>query len=187
LYLYFIFLSAKKHFRFLFVLNVSLLCAPLIIRGITGVWMPERALAFLGIVPVLSFALIFYEFKLKVSTIVAFTLTAALGLSIHTHLHDKLRWSEEKDRQAYEMYKVMSHQQLKSIYNQSPEFIYFIPAVQFYFLCNKKEVKYSTGLTGSNRYAAQRPIDTDCLISRQPQTEGQLIFAINELYIYKLP
>ncbi|MCC7028757.1 MAG: glycosyltransferase family 39 protein, partial [Chitinophagaceae bacterium] len=130
LHIYFIFLPVKIQFRFLHLLNIALLSAPFVIKGITGAWLPERALAFIVIVPVLSAALLFYEYKSKISRILAFAITASLYLSIHVHLHDKLHWSEDKDRQAFEMYTVMRQQQLKSIYNQSPEFIYFIPAVQ---------------------------------------------------------
>lgn len=173
-------------YRQLILINLVLLISPLIIRYTTGAWIPERALAFLIVVPVSTFAMVVTVFRIQRIVIISFSLVAAILLSIVVYQHPKLNWSKEKDRQVYQLASIMKAQNLKEIYNESNEFIYYIPGIQYYFLIDKKQILYGTSIAGSNRFQAEMPGTADCRIIASPISNVQPIFSSDSLFVYKL-
>ena len=177
-----LFIKTSTNKRILILANLVLLASPLIIRMGTGIFPPERGLAFLCIIPITTVAMLFDVFKVERSYLMGGVVCAIFVLSYITFHHTKLNWSKELDRQVYKLASLLMSKADVSIYSTSSKFNYFVPGVQYYYSSSGRNFKYSTNDTGSSRYRLNE--DAPCIITESYLGSDNLVFSYDSMYVY---
>lgn len=172
--------------RLLIINNFVLLMAPILAGLVTNAWLPERALAFLCIPALTTFALLSSWLIDKKTLIILMSIVLCVALNIKVYDHSKLNWSKEKDRAVYRLATILQKNNMHGIYDESRQFAYFIAGIQYYFAIQHQTIRYHTTDPASNRYTAVRPADADCLVSGQAKLPLPLLFSFEEVYVYSL-
>ncbi len=175
-------LTNKGEFQLMIIVNLVLLASPFLIKISTGIFPPERSMAFLSIIPILTLAILVTKFKIKSGYLIACTVAAVSILSYATHTHTKLNWSKELDRQVYHLSTALLSRASVPIHSTTSKFSYFVPGVQYYHLINKRAFTYTTSEIGSSRYA--NTADAACVISDSFSGTKHLIFTYDSMYVY---
>lgn len=178
------FAAKSKAFFFLPVLNLFFTLAPFIIKYTTGTFPPERALAFLTISTVSTFAMTVNNFHIRNLFHFTFTLITISILSYSVSIHPKLNWSKQLDKEVYKLAGIFKTNHVKSVYNENSRFSYFVPGIQYYYYKDHKEMSYSTAIKGSTRYSEKQDIHTDCVIKNSPLPSKIPIYDFDSIYVY---
>ena len=183
-----IFLFSKKYteYIFIFILNIVLLVSPFIIKILTHSFPPERALAFLIIVPISSIACLFLFFQNNKSMMYIITVVLIIILSIRVHTHSYFNWSKMLDKEAKNLSNILIKNDIKHIYSFSDYFNYYTPAITYYYNQKNKTLNISSNNKKSKRYNTKIENDVDCMISDSTLIDGELIFFAEKMKVYKM-
>jgi len=164
-----IFKKRNRATRFLIAAAMAFCCLPLAIYFVQRIGIPERALAFIGLVIPLCCCLIFYALKDNFTqytlTVLLATLTIAGGIISHQHYF--MNWSAETDRKAITISNLLMQQHVTSVYNNadSSKFFYYYPALEYYYGFKHQAVDVSMSTPNSLRYKPFNAADDyDCVI-----------------------
>ncbi len=137
------------------LLNFCLLLCPIFIPLLTHTVPPERALAFLVVVPVLTMGLAIRMLPKPIPAY-AYGLGGLLLISIlswKSHTHGFLNWSRKKDKAARETATVLMQQGVQTLYNQCADMSYYIPAIDYYYRIEGQHISFYSSEQASTRYA----------------------------------
>ncbi|MBK8144082.1 MAG: hypothetical protein IPK62_03275 [Bacteroidetes bacterium] len=177
-----LFRRASSNRSILILANLVLLASPWIIRLATGIFPPERGLAFLCIIPISSFAMLLEVSRIRKDFLLMGTLLIISVLSYVTYYHTKLNWSKELDAQVCKLARTLLSKEDVSIYSSTSKFNYFVPGVQYYYSLSGRPFNYSTNDTGSSRYRLDE--DAPCVITENYMGENTLLFSYDSMYVY---
>ncbi|MBK9302235.1 MAG: glycosyltransferase family 39 protein [Bacteroidetes bacterium] len=184
--IFLLFIKSTKEYRWLLLLNMVLICTPFVIKFITGVTPPERALAFLVLVPLLSFVVWVKVCNLNAKTTIGLAFVWCSILVFVVHRHQKLNWSKQLDHEVYTLSKILATHQVHTIYNKCDAFNYFVPGLEYYALSSNKSFNYTTSIKNSSRYKASMNDGTDCVIEPQLLADKKWIYHFEDFYVYLL-
>ncbi len=167
----FLFLYKTADYKYLFtLLLVNLfIFLPSIIYLFQRVFIPERALAFIGLVIPFLGCTLFYFTKNSLKQYQQYCILAIVfiaGCAI-SHRHEYLNWSVQKDKDAIKLSTLFLKNKIETCYDNSPtsEFYYFYPALEYYFSQQKKTINFNMAEPNSQRYKPLLSTDNfDCII-----------------------
>jgi hypothetical protein len=173
--------------------NCSWLLLPVFIPLLTNVYPPERALSFLVLVPLNSAVLFFYYLdKIRVVRFMVYPLAlfSLWVFSYNTYTHPFLNWSRELDNQVMDVAMVLKQNHITRVYNDSREFDYFIPGIEFYFKQHHRPIEFSSSSISSTRYASTIDATIQCMVLSKQSTAAyspgdSLIYESGDIMIYK--
>ena len=173
--------------------NCSWLLLPVFIPLLTNVYPPERALSFLVLVPLNSAVLFFYYLdKIRVVRFMVYPLAlfSLWVFSYNTYTHPFLNWSRELDKQVMDVAMVLKQNHITRVYNDSREFDYFIPGIEFYFKQHHRPIEFSSSSISSTRYASTIDATIQCVVLGKQSTAAyspgdSLIYESGDIMIYK--
>ncbi len=173
--------------------NCSWLLLPVFIPLLTNVYPPERALSFLVLVPLNSAVLFFYYLdKIRVVRFMVYPLAlfSLWVFSYNTYTHPFLNWSRELDKQVMDVAMVLKQNHITHVYNDSREFDYFIPGIEFYFKQHHRPIEFSSSSISSTRYASTIDTTIQCVVLSKQSTAAyspgdSLIYESGDIMIYK--
>ncbi len=181
-----VFILKPKEDLFLSVMSLIFILSPFIIRYTTGIFPPERALAFLTVSTVLTFAMTVRHFSIKYYSHLSFTLITLFVLNYSVYNHPKLNWSKQLDKEVYKLADILKRYRVKSVYSENSRFSYYVPGIQYYYYTDKKEIIYTTSIKGSTRYHKEGDINTDCVIKNNILPGKIPIYDFDSIYAYYL-
>ena len=173
--------------------NCSWLLLPVFIPLLTNVYPPERALSFLVLVPLNSAVLFFYyldKMHLVRFMVYPLSLFSLWVFSYNTYTHPFLNWSRELDKQVMDVAMVLKQNHITRVYNDSREFDYFIPGIEFYFKQHHRPIEFSSSSISSTRYASTIDATIQCVVLGKQSTAAyspgdSLIYESGDIMIYK--
>ena len=173
--------------------NCSWLLLPVFIPLLTNVYPPERALSFLVLVPLNSAVLFFYYLdKIRVVRFMVYPLAlfSLWVFSYNTYTHPFLNWSRELDNQVMDVAMVLKQNHITRVYNDSREFDYFIPGIEFYFKQHHRPIEFSSSSISSTRYASTIDATIQCMVLGKQSTAAyspgdSLFYELDDIMIYK--
>lgn len=173
--------------------NCSWLLLPVFIPLLTNVYPPERTLSFLVLVPLNSAVLFFYYLdKIRVVRFMVYPLAlfSLWVFSYNTYRHPFLNWSRELDKQVMDVAMVLKQNHITRVYNDSREFDYFIPGIEFNFKQHHRPIEFSSSSISSTRYASTIDATIQCLVLGKQSTAAyspgdSLIYESGDIMIYK--
>ena len=173
--------------------NCSWLLLPVFIPLLTNVYPPERALSFLVLVPLNSAVLFFYyldKMHLVRFMVYPLSLFSLWVFSYNTYTHPFLNWSRELDKQVMNVAMVLKQNHITRVYNDSREFDYFIPGIEFYFKQHHRPIEFSSSSISSTRYASTIDATIQCVVLGKQSTAAyspgdSLIYESGDIMIYK--
>lgn len=173
--------------------NCSWLLLPVFIPLLTNVYPPERALSFLVLVPLNSAVLFFYYLdKIRVVRFMVYPLSlfSLWVFSYNTYTHPFLNWSRELDKQVMDVAMVLKQNHITRVYNDSREFDYFIPGIEFYFKQHHRPIEFSSSSISSTRFASTIDATIQCVVLSKQSTAAycpgdSLIYESGDIMIYK--
>ena len=173
--------------------NCSWLLLPVFIPLLTNVYPPERALSFLVLVPLNSAVLFFYyldKMHLVRFMVYPLSLFSLWVFSYNTYTHPFLNWSRELDKQVMDVAMVLKQNHITRVYNDSREFDYFIPGIEFYFKQHHRPIEFSSSSISSTRYASTIDATIQCVVLSKQSTAAyspgdSLIYESGDIMIYK--
>jgi hypothetical protein len=177
----------EKQYLFLLLLATILCFLPSIIYLFQRVFIPERALAFIGLVIPLLGSTLFYVTKDTFKQYQQYSILSILflmGCAI-SHQHDYLNWSVQKDKDAIALSSLFLQNKIETCYDNSPssEFYYFYPALEYYAGQQKKEVSFNMAAPNSQRYKPLLITDNfDCIIDSISANEAPRKTKYNKIY-----
>ncbi len=173
--------------------NCSWLLLPVFIPLLTNVYPPERALSFLVLVPLNSAVLFFYYLdKIRVVRFIVYPLAlfSLWVFSYNTYTHPFLNWSRVLDKQVMDVAMVLKQNHITRVYNDSREFDYFIPGIEFYFKQHHRPIEFSSSSISSTRYASTIDATIQCMVLGKQSTAAyspgdSLFYELDDIMIYK--
>jgi hypothetical protein len=173
--------------------NCSLLLLPVFIPLLTNVYPPERAISFLVLVPLNSAVLFFYYLdKIRVVRFMVYPLAlfSLWVFSYNTYTHPFLNWSRVLDKQVMDVAMLLKQNHITRVYNDSREFDYFLPGIEFYFKQHHKSIEFSSSSISSTRYASTIDATIQCVVLSKQSTAAyyqgdSLIYESGDIMIYK--
>jgi hypothetical protein len=173
--------------------NCSLLLLPVFIPLLTNVYPPERAISFLVLVPLNSAVLFFYYLdKIRVVRFMVYPLAlfSLWVFSYNTYTHPFLNWSRVLDKQVMDVAMLLKQNHITRVYNDSREFDYFIPGIEFYCKQHHKSIEFSSSSISSTRYASTIDATIQCVVLSKQSTAAyyqgdSLIYESGDIMIYK--
>ncbi len=183
---YSLFYEKNKNYLLMIILNILLLISPLLIYIFTKTYPPERALAFISISTVLTFAIALNKINKFKRSQIAFSIIFILTLSFVTYKHDALNWSKQMDKEAYTIYQLFTQKEINIVYSESNNFKYYVPALIYYFSLHKKSFHYQTNDSSSTRFVNEMNDMTQCFVTDNPNQSGNLIHEFDGMYFYFL-
>ena len=173
--------------------NCSWLLLPVFIPLLTNVYPPERSLSFLVLVPLNSAVLFFYYLdKIRVVRFMVYPLAlfSLWVFSYNTYTHPFLNWSRELDKQVMDVAMLLKQNHITRVYNDSREFDYFIPGIEFYFKQHHRPIEFSSSSISSTRYASTIDATIQCVVLGKQSTAAycpgdSLICELDDIMIYK--
>jgi hypothetical protein len=176
-----------KGMLFLIVFAFILFLLPTFIYLIQHTFVPERALAFIGLVIPLLGCSVFYVFKNTFRQYSLYTTLVVLFLcgSFVSHKHDYLNWSVQKDRKAIVLSDLFMKEKIETCYDNAPnsDFYYFYPSLEYYFGEHKKLIQFNVAASNSLRYKQLSENDKyDCIIDSISADEKTRILKYKKIY-----
>jgi hypothetical protein len=168
------------------LMNSILLLLPVLIPLITKTIPPERALSFIVVVPVSMAALLFHRMMKTKSGERLLYPAAALCIALFSykaHTHPFLRWSQDLDKQVHEVALLFKKEKVHQVYNDSRDFDYFVPGIEFYFKQSKEVIAFHSSSKQSTRYSAAISDEIDAVVYSK---QAQIAFNVNDSLIYQL-
>ena len=173
--------------------NCSWLLLPVFIPLLTNVYPPERSLSFLVLVPLNSAVLFFYyldKMHLVRFMVYPLALFSLWVFSYNTYTHPFLNWSRELDKQVMDVAMVLKQNHITRVYNDSREFDYFIPGIEFYFKQHHRPIEFSSSSISSTRYASTIDATIQCMVLGKQSTAAyspgdSLFYELDDIMIYK--
>jgi hypothetical protein len=109
--------------------------------------------------------------------------------SYRSHTHPFLNWSKQLDKQVRQTSQVMASYKIYEAYNDSRDFDYFIPGIEYYYRQQKGMIKFLSSSSKSTRFTPAPPSGIACLIlsksSSTIDTAGyQLIHTVGDVMVY---
>jgi len=167
-----ILLINKKHQKELFFIlsfGVSLFLLPFPVRIFQHFYIPERSVAFIGLIIPLSAFIIFFagknfvkEYILSVALIMLFVVTL-----IASHFHSFRSWSAKPDRNAIVISELLMLHHVINCYDNAPasHFFYYYPSLEYYYGIKKMNIELLMAAQKSLRYKPFSPADNyDCIV-----------------------
>jgi hypothetical protein len=101
-----------------------------------------------------------------------------------------LNWSRELDKQVMDVAMLLKQNHITRVYNDSREFDYFIPGIEFYFKQHHKSIEFSSSSISSTRYASTIDATIQCVVLSKQSTAAyyqgdSLIYESGDIMIYK--
>lgn len=177
-----LFIRRFSNMNFLILTNLILLIAPILIKLATGIFPPERSLAFLYLIPIFSFALLLRYLPFQKIFLTLTTLVVIICLSYITFYHKKLNWSKELDKQVCKLSQVLISEKVNSIHSTTPRFNYFVPGLQYYFYKNKQVLSFTSTDSRSTRH--DESAKADCKVTDIFTGNEHLMFSYDSLFVY---
>jgi hypothetical protein len=173
--------------------NCSLLLLPVFIPLLTNVYPPERAISFLVLVPLNSAVLFFYSIHIMKAVrfmLYPLALSCLLVLSYASYTHPFLNWSRVLDKQVMDVAMLLKQNHITRVYNDSREFDYFIPGIEFYCKQHHKSIEFSSSSISSTRYASTIDATIQCVVLSKQSTAAyyqgdSLLYESGDIMIYK--
>jgi hypothetical protein len=164
-----------------------LILLPWLIHLTSGIFPPERALAFMSIAALFSFLCLLEIMKLTWSLVVVLCMIVYMQLSAFQGNY--LNWSKILDEQASELSHQLITRNVQSVYAHETGFYYFVPALHYYFFREKKTLLYVTSDQKSVRYKSDaNPADFDAVVSAtSPDSSYQLLMKVDGMNVYVRP
>lgn len=155
-----LFYSFKKNKLTFFISSIGLLLLSLNISipFFLNSFLPERGMSFMVIIPMSLVILLFSFMQQRVKNVASIFLMALILISISSyraHTHHFLNWSKELDHKVQEVAQKLYHEKINSAYNDSRDFDYFIPGIEFYFKQHGSQFNFSSSAATSTRYSNQ--------------------------------
>lgn len=165
-----IFKRLNRAYIFLIAAAVIFCCLPTVIYLVQHYAVPERSLAFIGLVIPLCFCLIFYAFKDSFTTYALGTSLATLFIigCIVSYQHYFINWSKDKDKKAITIANLLMQHHVTTCYDNadSSEFFYYYPALEFYYGQQHQSISINMAAVRSLRYKPYNANDNyDCIIN----------------------
>jgi hypothetical protein len=185
----------RKNAQLFFVglLSLLLFLLPLCIPFVTKIFPPERALGFL-VVPCIALVsicchVIAQQIKMK-WILFPLSICVLVFFSLRSHTHPFLNWSATLDQQVYETYQVLQKHQIQSVYNDSRDFDYFIPGIEFYSKQKNKPIQFSSSSTQSTRYLPIEKNTSDAIVYSRSKSHFnsdsiQAIYTVDDIIVCK--
>jgi hypothetical protein len=117
-------------------------------------------------------------------------LSCLMILSYASYTHPFLNWSRELDKQVMDVAMLLKQNRITRVYNDSREFDYFIPGIEFYFKQHHKSIEFSSSSISSTRYASTMDATIECVVLCKKSTAASfpgdsLLYESGDIMIYK--
>lgn len=144
--------------RLIIVLNIVLLLIPFIFPIIFKTYLPARAISFQAFAYLFTLLLvleILYNKTNKLTFTIA-TSVLVLGLNYIAITHTFFTWSSRLDKGVFEIANVFQKNNVKTYYDRSGAFQYFVPGILYHHKISDKIITFHSSDTSSSRFT---PID----------------------------
>lgn len=184
---YAIFIYRKSVDVFLYILALVIITSPLLINIFTGIFPPERAMAFqiIGVVIIIGFIIKRYSFYIKNTYFnYAFYLIMVVFLSIKLQNHPYINWSKKLDIEVKSVAEILLKYNANSIYSESSQFKYFFPGIIYYYNLQGKKIDIYTSDMASVRYLKERDNNTRFVVSDTIYQNAKALFISDECKLF---
>lgn len=179
------FLTSAKKYKFIVVSNIVFVASIFIIKYTTHIYPPERALTYLTIVPLSTIMLLGNLLRKNLTVCLTFFLSVVSFYQAYTG--DYLNWSKNLDFRVKQLSEVLIKKDIETLYNDSPDFFYFVPGLIYYYSLNNKQLNYYTSTKESTRYKPILEVDSiDCIVVSDSILSFPIIFKEDKSTIYLL-
>ncbi len=165
------------------VFNIILLAGMFVLPMLIKTYLPERALAFLVVVPVSTFYLVLLLFPKKEWMYVPLLLL----FSYKAHTHNFIQWSKDFDSIIYKFSKTIEEKNICCIYNTNNSFGYYIPILEYYAHLQHRTITIHTNAINTNRYMPEQENSCTTLVLKNTATWNasayQEIFLLEDVRI----
>jgi len=164
------FKKVNKQNIYIIAFVLLLYCLPSLIYVLQHNAIPERSIAFVGFIIPICFCLVIFSFRnnlpsaVQVTAVGIFFIRGCLVSNNHNYMH----WSEDKDKQAVAISKLLMQHSVKTCYDNSTgsEFYYYYPALEYYYSLKGLGISLNMATPNSQRYKPLLPTDDyDCIIA----------------------
>ena len=164
-----IFYSYRTNMILFFIGSYSLLLLSLnfSIPFLLHSFLPERGMSFMVIIPLLLIIMLLNIIQQTEKYPKSLFLIALILMSISSyraHTHHFLNWSKELDHKVQEVAQILYREKINSAYNDSRDFDYFIPGIEFYYKQHGSQFEFSSSSTTSTRYTNKIDSTIECVM-----------------------
>lgn len=177
----------KSVYVFIYIHALVLIISPLLINAITGIFPPERAMAFqiIGTIIVIGFILkklAFYFRNIYFNS--AFFLLIVIMLSFKSYNHPYITWNKKLDIEVKNVAEILLSKNANSLYSESIQFKYFLPGIIYYYNLKGKKIDIHTADIASTRYLKERDKNTRFVVSDTIYHNAKALFISDECKLF---
>jgi hypothetical protein len=159
----------KKEYLFLFAFGFFLLLLPAPIKFVQHIYIPDRSVAFIGLIIPLCVFIVFFLLR----NLIGFYFRSALllflfvGTCIVSHFHPFRFWSAKFDENAITISNLLMEHHVTNCYDNasSTHFFYYYPALEYYYGKKQMNIDLYMAAQKSLRYKTFSSADNyDCIV-----------------------
>jgi hypothetical protein len=182
-----LFVSSAKKYQFLIIINLIFMASIFLIKWLTHIFPPERALTYLVLVPFSTIILLCNFLRTKKIITISLAVCFSVASFYQAYTGSFMNWSKVLDKRVKQLSDVLMRNNIESVYNYSPTFYYFVPGLVYYYSLNHKRFNYYTSIKESTRYKPISEVDkVDCIVVSDTTLPYPVIFKEDEDIVYIL-
>ncbi|MFC4232611.1 hypothetical protein ACFOW1_11950 [Parasediminibacterium paludis] len=182
-----LFVASAKKYQFLIIINLVFMASIFLIKWLTHIFPPERALTYLVLVPFSTIILLCNILRTKKIITISLAVCFSVASFYQAYTGSFMNWSKVLDKRVKQLSDVLMKNNIESVYNYSPTFYYFVPGLVYYYSLNHKRFNYYTSIKESTRYKPISEVDkVDCIVVSGTTLPYPAIFKEGEDIVYSL-
>lgn len=175
----------------LIVFNLILLLLPFLLSFFIKTQLPARALSF-QILAYLFTLVILLEYLLKYTNRYIFIGGSIFILAFWNYTstnHTFFDWSARPDKETYKIAQILKQENIKTYYDQSGNFQYFVPGILYHSKLNKNNTRFFSSNKKSARYIASEDYKGNCFVEQKENftknENRKILFQTEEFILYR--